>query len=75
MNEFIVVKVMNEAMLRLKKSKNEDCTKNEIIKKYLEDENFFNKIGKNKAMKILEYVGVTEDKLEETYDKLKIGGN
>ena len=32
MDEFVVIKVMNEAMLRLKKSKNEDFTKNEKIK-------------------------------------------
>ena len=33
MDEFIVIKVMNEAMLRLKKNKNEYYKKNEELKK------------------------------------------
>lgn len=41
MDEFIVIKVMNEAMIRLKKSKSEDCTKNEKIKQFLQDEAIF----------------------------------
>lgn len=46
MDEFVVIKVMNEAMLRLKKSKNEDSTKNEKIKEFLQDEAIFFKIRK-----------------------------
>ena len=70
MDEFIVIKVMNEAMLKLKKNKNEDCKKNEELKKYLEDEALFFKIKKIYAIEILNSVGVAEDKLEETYQKL-----
>ena len=70
MDEFIVIKVMNEAMLKLKKNKNEDCKKNEELKKYLEDEALFFKIKKIYAISILNSVGVAEDKLEETYQKL-----
>ncbi len=70
MDEFIVIKVMNEAMLKLKKNKNEDCKKNEELKKYLEDEALFFKIKKIYAIEILNTVGVAEDKLEETYQKL-----
>ena len=70
MDEFIVIKVMNEAMLRLKKSKNENYVINDKIKKYLEDEALFFKIKKDSAIKILTCVGVAEDKLEVTYLKL-----
>ena len=57
MDEFIVIKVMNEAMLRLKKSKNEDCTKNTTINDFLKDEAFFFKIDKRRALTVLETVG------------------
>lgn len=70
MDEFTVIKVMNEATLRLKKNKNEDCKKNEELKKYLEDEALFFRIKKEHAIEILNSVGVAEDKLEEIYQKL-----
>lgn len=70
MDEFIVVKVMNEATLRLKKQQNEDCSINERIKVYLKDEDFFSKIDKDVALKVLTCIGVTKDKLDETYEKL-----
>lgn len=35
MDKFVVIKVMNEAMIRLRRSKNEDCEKNEKNKKIL----------------------------------------
>ena len=71
MDEFIIIKVMNEAMIKLKKSKNENYTVNETIKQYLEtDEDLFFKISKNNALQILTSVGVADDKLEETYIKL-----
>ena len=64
MDEFTVIKVMNEATLRLKKNKNEE------LKKYLEDEALFFRIKKEHAIEILNSVGVAEDKLEEIYQKL-----
>ena len=70
MDIFIMIKVMNEAMLRLKKNKNEDYKKNEELKKYLEDEALFFRIKKTYAIEILNSVGVAEDKLEEIYQKL-----
>ena len=70
MDKFAIVKIMNEAMLRLKISKNEDCEKNEKIKEFLEDEALFFKIKKETAIKILINVGVNEEMLEETYQKL-----
>lgn len=70
MDEFIVISVMNEAMLRLKKSKHEDYKINEKIKHYLEDRDFFYKVNKETAKKVLSSVGVANDKLEDTYKKL-----
>ena len=75
MDEFIVIKVMNEAMLKQKKRNNEDCTINEKIKKYLNDKEFFLKIDKDVALKVLTQVGVTNSKLEETYKKLTTKNN
>ena len=69
MDKFVVIKVMNEAMIRLRRSKNEDCEKNEK-KKFLEDEALFFKIKKETAIRILISVGVKTEKLEETYQKL-----
>ncbi len=70
MDKFVIIKIMNEAMLRLKMSKNEDCEKNEKIKEFLEDEALFFKIKKEIAIKVLTNVGVKKEKLEETYQKL-----
>lgn len=70
MDKFVIIKVMNEAMIRLKMSKNENCERNETIKKFLEDEAIFFKIKKETAIKVLTNVGVKEEKLEETYQKL-----
>ena len=61
---------MNEAMLRTLKSKNENYKTNEKIKEYLKDEALFFKIEKTRALKILETVGVKQEKLEEIYKKL-----
>lgn len=70
MNEFNIIKIMNEATIRLKKSKNEDYDINNKIKECLEDREFFYKIKKETAIRILICVGVSQDKLEETYQKL-----
>lgn len=70
MDEFNVIKIMNEAMIRLKKSKNEDYDINNKIKECLEDRKLFYKIKKETAIRILICAGVNEDKLEETYQKL-----
>lgn len=70
MDEFKVIVVMNEAMLKLLKSKNANYEKNSKIKEYLEDEAFFFKIDKINAFKILQNVGVKQEQLEEVYKKL-----
>ena len=70
MNEFKVIVIMNEAMLKLLKSKNVNYEKNSKIKEYLEDEAFFFKIDKLNALKILQNVGVKQEQLEEVYRKL-----
>lgn len=70
MDEFVVIKVMNEAMQRLLESKRENSLKNQKIKEYLQDEAFFYKISKKSAFKILLAVGVKSEQLENTYKKL-----
>lgn len=70
MDKFTMIKVMNEAMIRLKTSKNEDCQKDEKIKDFLKDEALFFKIKKETAIKVLMQVGVKEEKLEEIYQSL-----
>lgn len=70
MDEFIVIKVMNEATKRLLESKHEDSIKNQKINEYLKDEAFFYKISKESAFKILLAVGVKSEQLENTYKKL-----
>ncbi len=70
MDEFKVIVVMNEAMLKLLKDKNVNYEKNLKIKKCLEDETIFFRISKLDAYKILQNVGVKQEKLEDVYKKL-----
>lgn len=70
MDEFKVIVVMNEAMLKLLKDKGANYEENLKIKKYLEDETIFFKINKLNAYKILQNVGVKKEKLEDVYKKL-----
>lgn len=70
MDEFKVIVVMNEAMLKLLKDKNANYEENLKIKKYLEDEAIFFKIDKLNAYKILKNVGVKQEQLENVYKKL-----
>ena len=70
MNEFKLVVVMNEAMLRTLKDKNANYEENLKIQKYLEDEAYFFKIVKSDAFKVLKSVGVRYESLEDVYKKL-----
>ncbi len=70
MDEFKVIVVMNEAMLKLLKDKNDNYEENLKIKRCLEDETIFFKINKLEAYKILQNVGVKQEILEEVYKKL-----
>lgn len=70
MDEFKVVTVMNEAMLKLLKDKNLNYEENLKIQKFLEDEAFFFKITKENAYEILKSVGVRQESLDNTYKKL-----
>lgn len=70
MNEFYVINIMNEAMLKTLKDKNANYEENLKIQKYLEDEAFFFKIDKLIAYEILKKVGVSKTKLEDVYKKL-----
>lgn len=69
-DEFKVIVVMNEAMLKLLKDKNVNCEKNLKIRKYLEDETIFFKINKTEAYEILQNVGVKKEMLDGVYKKL-----
>ena len=69
-DEFKVIDVMNESMLKLLKVKNANYDENLKIRKYLEDETIFFKINKLDAYKILEKVGVKKESLENVYKKL-----
>ena len=70
MDEFKVIYIMNEAMLKLLEHKNANCDENLKIRKYLEDETIFFKIDKTKAYDILKNVGVKQEQLDEVYRKL-----
>ena len=70
MDEFKMITVMNEAMLKLLKDKNSNYEENLKIQKYLEDETIFFKMNKTTAYKILQSVGVKQDKLDDVYKKL-----
>ncbi len=70
MDEFKIIYVMNEAMIEVMKTKNEDYEENLKIKKILEDEASFFKIDKHTAYEILKKVGVKEEQLEKVYKKL-----
>lgn len=70
MDEFKVIVIMNEAMLRLLKNKNNSYEKNLKIREYLKDETLFFKIDKSKAFQILQDVGVKQNQLENVYKKL-----
>ena len=65
MDEFIVIKVMNESMLRLKRDKNMDYTINEKIKeevyKKLTNKNMYDKLVREGKIN-------TTDKLTIKYD-------
>lgn len=70
MEEFTVIKIMNEATIEILKEKNKDYSLNIKIQEYLKDEALFFKINKEKAYKILKEVGVKKEKLQIVYDKL-----
>ena len=70
MDEFKIIDVMNEAMLKLLKDRNKDFQENLKIREYLKDEAIFFIINKQNAYSILKNVGVKEEQLENVYKKL-----
>ena len=70
MDEFIVIKIMNEATIKVLKNRNEDTSKNERLKEIFSDEALFFKISKERAFQILNCVGVKKAELERVYAKL-----
>ena len=70
MNEFMVIDVMNEAMIETLKSKNENCDLNLKIKEALKDEALFFRIDKKNAYEILKRVGVKQEQFDaKEFDK------
>ena len=69
-NEFIVIDVMNEAMIKTLGQKKANYEENLRIREYLKDEAFFFKINKENAYKVLKNVGVKNENLEKVYKKL-----
>ena len=71
MNEFEIIKLMNETTKVYLNKKNEPSEKNEKIRRLLEnDEAFFFKIEKEKALNVLKIIGVGKENMEEEYAKL-----
>ena len=71
MNEFEIIKLMNETTKVYLNKKNEPSEKNEKVQRLLEnDEAFFFKIEKEKALKVLQIIGVGKENMEEEYAKL-----
>lgn len=71
MNEFEIIKLMNEANKVYLNKMNEPSEKNQKIQRLLEnDEAFFFKIEKEKALNVLKIIGVGKENMEEEYAKL-----
>ncbi len=70
MDEFKVIDIMNESMLKLLKDKNVNYEKNIKIRKLLEDKSIFFKISQFEAYTILQNVGVKQENIEKVYKKL-----
>ena len=69
-DEFKVVTIMNEAMLKTLKENQQNYNENLEIQKCLEDEAFFFKIKKENAQTVLQKIGVQKSQLENVYKKL-----
>lgn len=70
MNEFKIITIMNEAMIKTLKDKNYNYEANLKIEEQLKDETLFFKINKIDAYEILSKVGVKPEQLENVYTKL-----
>lgn len=70
MNEFKVIVVMNEALIKLLKDNGKNYEDNLRIQEKLKDEALFFKIQKPEAIELLKIVGVKEEQLENVYNKL-----
>ena len=69
-DEFKVVTIMNEAILKTLKENQQNYNENLEIQKCLEDEAFFFKIKKENAQTVLQKIGVQKSQLENVYKKL-----
>lgn len=70
MNELEVMKIMNEATIKVLMDKKLNYSVNAKIREKLKDEAFFFKIEKKKAYDILSKIGVKRDAMDNVYIKL-----
>ena len=70
MTKFEEIKLMNESTIIYLKKMGGDSTKNEIIKKILEDDACFFKIDKKDSLVILQDIGIKKEKIKDLYKEL-----
>lgn len=69
-NIFECLNIMNETNINYKIEKKLDCTFDIEIRDMLKDEAVFFKIQKGKAYQMLQYMGIKNEFIDNTYEKL-----
>lgn len=69
-NIFECLNIMNETNINYKIEKKLDCTFDIEIRDMLKDEAVFFKIQKEKAYQMLQYMGIKNEFIDNTYEKL-----
>ena len=69
-NTFECLNIMNETNISYKIKKKEDCTFDLEIRDMLKDDTIFFKIPKRKAYQMLQYMGIKNEFIDNTYEKL-----
>lgn len=70
MDEFIVVEIMNNAMIEMLKNQDKDYEINKDISEKLKDKAFFFKVEKETAIDVLKNIGIKNDQIEVFYNEL-----
>lgn len=69
-NMFECLNIMNETNINYKIEKKIDCNFDIEIRDMLKDETVFFKISKEKAYHILQYIGIKNEFIDNTYNEL-----
>ena len=69
-NEFKVIVMMNEAMIKLLNNKKVSCEENLRIRECLSDESFFFRTTRENALSVLKSVGIKPEKIQSVYATL-----